>query len=497
MSSSTFLTLMAFVIYLAMMLFIGFVTMKKTHNLNDYFLGGRSLGPWFSALSAEASDMSSWLLMGVPGLVYFSGLKEAFWTVLGIGIGTYLNWLLVAKRLRTYSIKAGNAITIPEFLTNRFHDKSGIIKTLGAVLILFFFVIYTASGFVACGKLFHSVFGISYYTGLLIGIVVIVGYTLMGGYLAVVQTDFVQGMLMFFALGITVFLGLKTAGGATATSEGLKAFGQEFVTPFGGPKYGGLNLLSTLAWGLGYFGMPHILVRFMSIKGNKEIKVARRIAIVWVTIAMGFSLAIGLIGKLILPISYTSQAGAEAVFIDTIALLFPTFIAGLFLCAILAASMSTADSQLLVASSAFSEDIYHAFIHKNATDKEILVVSRLSVVAITLIAIFLAINPDSSVFDIVSYAWAGFGATFGPAVLASIFWKRATSKGVIACLISGGLTVILWKNLSGGIFDLYELLPGFIVASLALIIFSLLDKTKNTIMEKEYEDYKIALKTDL
>jgi sodium/proline symporter len=487
---------MAFVIYLSMMLFIGFVTMKKTRNMSDYFLGGRSVGPWLSALSAEASDMSSWLLMGVPGLVYFAGLKEAFWTVLGLSIGTYLNWLLVAKRLRIYSAKANNSITIPEFLTNRFHDKTGIIKSIGAVLILFFFVIYTASGFVACGKLFHSVFGISYYTGLLIGIIVILGYTLMGGYMAVVQTDFAQGMLMFFALGITVVLGFARTGGLSATAEGLKAFGSEFISPFGGEKYGAVNVISTLAWGLGYFGVPHILVRFMSISSNREIKIARKIAMVWVVIAMIFSMMIGLVGKLIFPSAYASQAAAEAIFIDTIKLMFPTFIAGIFLCAILAASMSTADSQLLVASSAFSEDLYHAFFRKEATDKEVLVVSRISVVAITIIAVFLALNPESSVFDIVSYAWAGFGATFGPAVLAAVFWKKATSKGIIACLLSGGITVVLWKNLSGGIFDVYEILPGFLVATFFLVLVSLLDKNRDPDMLREFDEYKAALKAD-
>jgi sodium/proline symporter len=496
MTYAKILTLLAFVIYLVAMLFIGFFMMKKTKNTGDYFLGGRNVGPWFSALSAEASDMSSWLLMGLPGVAYFSGMKEAFWTALGLGIGTYLNWLFVAKRLRTYTIKANNSITIPEFLANRFHDKSGIIKLVGSILILLFFVIYTASGFVACGKLFRSVFGISYYTGLLLGVAVILGYTLMGGYLAVVSTDFIQGLLMFVALGITLFLGISKAGGTAATIRGLKSFGDEFLTPTAGKPYGALNIVSTLAWGLGYFGMPHILVRFMSIKSNKDIKTARRISIVWVTISMACALAIGVVGKLIITPPYASQSAAESVFIDSASLLFPTFIAGIFLCAILAASMSTADSQLLVASSAFSEDIYRSFFHKEASDKEVLTVSRASVVVLTIIAIFLALNPDSSVFDIVSYAWAGFGATFGPAILASVFWRKATKRGIVAGMVSGGITVIIWKQLSFGIFNIYELLPGFIIACLFLILFSLTDKHPDPSIQTEYDEFLSALKTE-
>jgi sodium/proline symporter len=494
MTYTNLLTALAFIIYLVLMLIIGFVTMRKTKKTDDYFLGGRNVGPWFTALSAEASDMSSWLLMGLPGVAYFSGLKEAFWTALGLLIGTYLNWLFVAKRLRIYTIQAKNSITIPEFLSNRFHDKSGVIKAIGAVLIILFFVIYTASGFVACGKLFNSVFGMSYYSGLLLGVVVILGYTLMGGYLAVVSTDFLQGTLMFIALAITVFLGINHAGGASYSFESLKAMGSQFVNPFAGEKYGVMNAISTLAWGLGYFGMPHILVRFMSIKRNEDIKTARRISMVWVFIAMLCALIVGVVGKLIISPAYASQAAAESVFIDSAKLLFPTFIAGIFLCAILAASMSTADSQLLVASSAFSEDLYKTFIHKRASDKEVLMVSRISVIAITLIAIFLAMDQNSSVFRIVSYAWAGFGATFGPAILASVFWKKATRKGCIAAMISGGVTVIVWKQLHGGLFDLYELLPAFIIATLFLVVFSLLDKSDNSTVEAEFDQFQASLK---
>ncbi|MFA6776062.1 MAG: sodium/proline symporter PutP [Sphaerochaetaceae bacterium] len=494
MTYANLLTLLAFIIYLTLMLIIGFVTMKKTKKTDDYFLGGRSVGPWFTALSAEASDMSSWLLMGLPGVAYFTGLKEAFWTALGLLIGTYLNWLFVAKRLRIYTVQAKNSITIPEFLANRFHDKSGIIKSIGAVLIILFFVIYTASGFVACGKLFTSVFGMSYYTGLLLGVAVILGYTLMGGYRAVVSTDFIQGTLMFIALGITMFLGIRHAGGLPSTFSNLEAMGTQFVNPFSGEKYGIMNAISTLAWGLGYFGMPHILTRFMSIRRNEDIKTARHISMIWVSISMFCALIVGVVGKLIISPAYANQAAAESVFIDSAKLLFPTFIAGIFLCAILAASMSTADSQLLVASSAFAEDLYKTFVHKKASDKEVLMVSRISVIAITLIAIFLALDANSSVFRIVSYAWAGFGATFGPAILASVFWKKATRKGCIAAMISGGVTVIVWKQLEGGIFDLYELLPAFIIATLFLIIFSLCDKSDNSKVEAEFDQFQEILK---
>jgi len=495
MAYSNFMTTLAFIIYLSLMLVIGFLTMKKTKKTDDYFLGGRNVGPWFTALSAEASDMSSWLLMGLPGVAYFTGLKEAFWTAFGALVGTYLNWLFVAKRLRVYTIQAHNSITIPEFLSNRFHDKRGIIKAIGAVLIILFFVIYTASGFVACGKLFNSVFGMSYYTGLLLGVVVILSYTLMGGYLAVVSTDFVQGTLMFIALFITVLLAVGHAGGPHMVTVNLKAIGNQFVDPFAGKQYGFMNTISSLAWGLGYFGMPHILVRFMSIQNNKDIKTARRISIVWVSIAMICALIIGVVGKLLINPAYASQAAAEAVFIDSAKLLFPTFIAGIFLCAILAANMSTADSQLLVASSAFAEDLYKTFIRKKANDKEVLLVSRIAVIAITIIAIFLALDENSSVFKIVSYAWAGFGATFGPAILASVFWKKATRKGCIAGMISGGVTVIVWKQLQGGIFDLYELLPAFIIATVFLVVFSLCDKSDNSVIEKEFDLFTQTLKT--
>ena len=486
MTLDTMLTLLAFTIYLLAMLCIGFITMSGNKSSKDYFLGGHKAGPWLTALSAEASDMSSWLLMGVPGVAYMTGCKgEAFWTVLGLLAGTYLNWKIVAKRLRTYAIQAGDAITIPEFLSNRVHDTSGRIKAIGAVMIILFFVIYTASGFVACGKLFRSVFGMSYYTGLVIGILVIVGYTLTGGYMAVVTTDFIQGSLMFFALVVTMVLGFNEAGPRIGEV-------QDMLNPFVNADYDILSIISLMAWGLGYFGMPHILVRFMGIKSNEELPAARRIAMVWVTVSMAVAMVIGVLAHVTLPVQYASQTAAENAFIDQAKIFFPTFLAGVFLCAVLASSMSTADSQLLVASSAFAEDIYKTFIHKTASEKEVLAVSRIGIIAITVVAVFLALDPDSSVFSIVSYAWAGFGATFGPCILASIFWKRTSRRGIIAGMVAGGLTIILWRQLSGGLFDLYELLPGFIAGSIMLVLFSLSEKPDKQVME-EFEAFKASL----
>ena len=493
MNNYQLITALAFALYLGLMLTIGFFTFRKTKSTSDYFLGGRSIGPWFTALSAEASDMSGWLLMGLPGLAYFTGLQEAFWTAVGLLIGTYLNWLFVAKRMRKYSIHAKDAITIPEFLANRFHDKSKVLQTISSIIILLFFIVYTASGFLASAKLFTAVFGMNYYVALFLGVVVILGYTLLGGYLAVVATDFLQGSLMFVALVATGLIALFALGGPAHTFNELATFGEHFINPFvtpPGTTYGFLQILSALAWGLGYFGMPHILVRFMSIRSNKEVKTSRRIAMTWVTIAMAAALLVGVVGKqFLLPLTYKTQSAAESVFIASMQKIFPTFIAGFFLCAILAASMSTSDSQLLVASSAFSKDVYKAFIRKNASDKETLLVSRLTVIAITIIAIFLAMDPNSSIFDIVSYAWAGFGATFGPVIIASLFWRRASKNGAIAAMIGGGLTVIIWKQLSGGIFSIYELLPGFIIASICMVLFSLLEKHPDESVFKDFDAF--------
>jgi sodium/proline symporter len=471
-----------------MMLFIGWRTSKKTSDAKDFFIGARATGPWITAFSAEASDMSGWLLMGLPGVAYLGGMKEAFWTAAGLVIGTYLNWFFVAKRLRKYTIHAGDAITIPEFFTNRFKDKSRAIALVSVIFILIFFTVYTASGFMACADLFSSVFGIEYLYALILGAAIVLAYTILGGYLAVCSTDFVQGGLMFTALVVTAVISVLSMGGISDT---VAKIGVEFLNPFhNNPEqpFGAMDIISALSWGLGYFGMPHILVRFMGLRSNHDVKVSRRIAMVWVTIAFIGALLVGVLGRAYLA-SPLAAGAQETVFIVTIMQMYPPFIAGIFLCGILAAAMSTADSQLLVAASAFSRDVYMGFLNKKASEKQMLVMSRVVVLVIALIAIFLASNRNSSIFKMVSYAWAGFGATFGPLVLLSLFWKKTTRNGALAGLIAGGVTVIVWKQLSGGIFELYEIVPGFAVCLVTAMLVSLASRRSDPEVEAEYEAY--------
>ncbi len=490
MNLQTIARLIAFILYLGMMIYIGLRYMKKNNSSSDFFLGGRNVGPWMTALSAEASDMSGWLLMGLPGVAYLSGLKEAFWTAVGLEVGTYLNWLFVAKPLRKYTKACGDAITIPEFLTNRYKDKTHIISFISVIFIIIFFTIYTASGFVSCAKLINSVFGLPYKLSLFIGIVVILSYTLLGGFLAVCATDFVQGSLMFVVLIITTALMLIFLGGPAAANAKVSVYGAQFLNPFvkDGSGFGLMDIISSLAWGLGYFGMPHILVRFMGVKKSSDIKLSRRIAMVWVTLAFIASLLIGSLAKVYLTTTLVDGA-QETVIIETLKQMYPAFIGGIFLCAILAAAMSTADSQLLVAASAFSEDIY-AFLKKENNPKKTLYVSRITVFVIAIIAVFLSLDPSSSIFGLVSYAWAGFGATFGPLILLALFWRKGTSKGALAGIIIGGITVIVWHNLKGGLFNLYELLPGFLFCLIAAVVVSFFDKNKDSEMLKEFDAYK-------
>lgn len=452
-----------------------------------------------TALSAEASDMSGWLLMGLPGLAYLGGMKEAFWTALGLIIGTYLNWLIVAKPLRKCTIVYGDSITIPEFLTNRFRDKSRLLSTISVVLIIIFFTIYTASGFVACAKLFNSVFGMDYTMGLVIGMIVILVYTILGGYLAVCATDFVQGSLMFAALIVAGIVMTVTLGGPAEAARKVSEFGVRAMNgEFGdamqqkfsaNQNYSLMSIVSALAWGLGYFGMPHILVRFMGIRSNKEVALSRRIATVWVVIAFIGALLVGSLGTIYLP-QVLSPAAAETVFSTSIQKMFPAFIAGIFSCAILAAAMSTADSQLLVASSAFSRDIFKGLIKKEASEKQVLHMSRVTVCIIAAVAFVMALDENSSIFGLVSYAWAGFGATFGPLILLALFWRGATAKGAVAGLLAGGITVVVWHNLQGGIFAVYELLPAFLICLVTAIVVSLLDKNKDPQMIAEFDAYR-------
>lgn len=503
MTSQLIARILAFVLYLGFMIFIGLKYMKKNNSSGDFFLGGRKVGPWTTALSAEASDMSGWLLMGLPGLAYLGGIKEAFWTALGLAIGTYLNWLIVAKPLRKCTIAFGDSITIPEFLNNRFKDKSRILSTVSVIFIILFFTIYTASGFVACGKLFNSVFGLSYHTGLIIGIIVILSYTILGGYQAVCATDFIQGTLMFIALIIAGVIMTVALGGIDNTITKVTefstnamngSFGEVMKQKFSANQsYSIMSIISALAWSLGYFGMPHILVRFMGLRSNSEVKISRRIATIWVVIALAFAVIVGSFGTAFLQPNILDAATSETVFSIVIQKIFPAFIAGIFLCAILAAAMSTADSQLLVASSAFSRDIFKGLIKKDASEKQVLNVSRITVFVIAAIATLLALDSNSSIFGLVSYAWAGFGATFGPLILLALFWRKTTAKGAITGLIAGGVTVIVWHNLKGGLFDVYEILPAFIICLALTIIVSLFDKNKDSEMLAEYDTYK-ALK---
>ena len=489
----------AFVLYLGFMVVIGLRYMSKNNSALDFFLGGRKTGPWMTALSAEASDMSGWLLMGLPGLAYLGGMKEAFWTAAGLVVGTYLNWLIVAKPLRKCTIAFGDSITIPEFLTNRFKDKSHVLAAISVVFIALFFTIYTASGFVACAKLFNSVFELPYYAGLTIGLVVILSYTILGGYLAVCTTDFIQGTLMFIALIITTSVMIAVLGGPAQAFEKVNNFAARAMAgDFGdimkekfiaNQSYSAVSAISAAAWGLGYFGMPHILVRFMGIRSNTEIKLSRRIATVWVITAFVGAVVVGSTGTAYLS-GVLAPEMAETVFSASMQQMYPSFVAGLFLCAILAAAMSTADSQLLVASSAFSRDVYKGLLKKDAKEKEVLNVSRITVFIIAAVAFVIALNPKSSIFSLVSYAWAGFGAAFGPVILLALFWRGMTRNGALAGLIAGGVTVIAWHNLKGGIFNIYEILPGFFACLIFAVAFSLLQKNKDAEMLAEFDKYK-------
>lgn len=499
MTSQMIAYIIAFILYLGFMVFIGLRAMKKTNSASDFFIGGRNVGPVTTALSAEASDMSGWLLMGLPGLAYLGGMKEAFWTAVGLAIGTYLSWLIVAKPLRKCTIAFGDSITIPEFFTNRFKDKSHILSSITVIFNLLFFTIYVASGFVACAKLFNSVFGLEYHVGLVIGLIVILTYTIMGGYLAVCKTDFIQGTLMIIALIVTGIFIIISLGGispafAKAGEFSNKALSGEFGEDLknaitGNQSFGAMSILSSLVWGLGYFGMPHFIVRFMGIRSNKEVKISRIIAIVWVVIALGIAVLVGTLGAGFLTEPLT-VSGAETVFSVTMQKIFPAFIAGIFLCAILAAAMSTADSQLLVASSSFSQDIYKGLIKKDASEKEVLNVSRITVFIVAAIAFCLALDQTSSIFGLVSYAWAGFGGTLSPIILLALFWKGTTRNGALAGLITGGIAVILWHNLSGGIFNVYEILPAFLICGIVTFVVSLCQKNKDPEMLKDFETYK-------
>ena len=482
----------AFVIYLGIMIYVGLRNASKNNSSADFFLGGRKVGPWVTALSAEASDSSAWLLMGLPGLCYLGGVQESIWTAVGLIVGTYLSWLFVAKPLRKCSITFGDSITIPEFLSNRFKDKSHILSIVSVIFIVLFFTIYTASGFVACAKLFNSVFGLNYHAGLAIGLVVILCYTITGGYTAVCTTDFLQGSLIFIAFIVSTLIVVFSIGGVGDSIDVFKNFQELAGTEL--KAFDGMGIISALAWGLGYFGMPHIIVRFMGIRSNSEVGKARRIGIIWMIISYIGAILIGTLGTVYLKkfgITLDSVS-AETVFSETMKNMYPAFIAGIFLCAILAASMSTADSQLLAASSAVSQDIFKGLIKKNAEEKEVMIISRFTVFLIALIALLLSLNPKSSIFNLVSFAWSGFGGTFGPLILLSLYWKRTTAPGAIAGLICGGITDVVWHYIPASvakIFGLYEILPAFIVCLVVTVLVSLLTKPDAEVLTK-FEEYK-------
>ena len=492
MSSSQILIIISIVAYMAMVVGIGVYFSKQNQSSDDFYLGGRSLGPIVTAMSAEASDMSSWLLMGLPGLALICGTADPGWTAIGLAVGTYVNWLIVARRLRIYSHKAGNAITIPEFFKNRYNDSTNVLLGMSALVILVFFIPYTASGFSACGKLFSALFGIGYLPAMILSALVISLYTMLGGFLAASTTDLIQSIVMTIALVIVVLFGINVAGGMDMVLENARNIpGYLSMTMMGNSvsgettPYGTLTIFSTLAWGLGYFGMPHILLRFMAIRHEDEVTVARRIASIWVVISMSVAILIGVIGYSLslqgtVP-RYETTAQSERILIDIAGVLsregvIPALIAGVILAGILACTMSTADSQLLAASSSVSQNLMVDVIGMKLSDAQKVIAARLTVIGIALVAMVIAWNPDSSVFTIVSFAWAGFGASFGPVMLFSLFWRKTTRLGAIFGMLTGGVCVFVWKYMvrpMGGAWDLYELLPAFLLSCVVIVGVSL------------------------
>lgn len=505
MTGAQITMLAAMAAYLFLMVGIGIKLSEKNETMGDFYLGGRQLGPLVTAMSAEASDMSSYLLMGLPGLAYLSGTADVGWTVIGLAAGTYLNWLIVAKRLRRYTERTGS-ITLPEFFSNRWGDQRNVLTLIAAIWIIIFFVPYTASGFAACGKLFRSLFGMDYHAAMIISAIVIIFYTAMGGFLAASTTDFIQSIIMTLALAAILIFGFTQAGGVAAVLDnarslpGYLSLTQTYDPAAGQPlPYTFLTICSTLAWGLGYFGMPHILLRFMAIEDDSKLKLSRRVASVWVVISMAVAVLIGMVGLAMSKgglIPVLEGSASETVIVQISNLLSShgiaaALLAGVVLSGILASTMSTADSQLLAASSSVSNDILVKFFHIKIEKNKALLLSRLSLIIIAVIGIFLAWDPDSSVFGIVSFAWAGFGASFGPVVLLALFWKRSNKFGAIAGMLTGGIMVFVWKfaiRLQGGIWGIYELLPAFAVAILVNIAVSLLTPAPETSITDCYDE---------
>ncbi len=525
MDSNTLQILIAMIIYMAAVIGIGVIYAKRANkNSESYFLGGRSLGPWVTAMSAEASDMSGWLLMGLPGVAYWCGLAEAAWTAIGLAIGTYLNWLIVSKRLRRYSIRANNSITLPEFFSNRFRENKKVILLISASFILIFFTAYASSCFVTCGKLFSTLFGLDYKLMLLIGALFVLVYTVLGGFLAESASDFMQAIVMIIALGVIVTLGVVNAGGIGKIVDNAREI-PGFLEFFGiaspitnaegvqqvtngvaqfaqkASPYSFLTIASLMAWGLGYFGMPQVLLRFMAIRKENELKRSRRIAMVWVLISLAVAVFIGIIGRqLYMTGSLTdgellTKSASENIFINLSTSFLPPILAGFVMAGILAATISSSDSYLLIAASALSKNIFQGVIKKKATDKQVMLVSRITLLLLTIIGVLLALDENSIIFEIVSFAWAGFGATFGPLMLFSLFWKRVNRAGAIAGMISGGAMVFIWKLLiskAGGIFEIYELLPAFIFSCICIVVVSLLTKEPSDEIKEDFDAVKMG-----
>lgn len=512
--------MIAMLLYMAMVVVLG-VTFAKRANKNsgEFFLGGRSLGPWVTAMSAEASDMSGWLLMGLPGVAYWCGIADAAWTAIGLAVGTYINWLLVSRRLRRYSEKAGGAITLPEYFSNRFKEKNKLILSISAVFILIFFTVYAASCFVTCGKLFATLFGMPYVPMMIVGAVFVLIYTLVGGFLAESVSDFMQAIVMISALALTLIVATVAAGGPGAVIENAKDIpgffeffgiaspttdpetGKQLVDAAGAPlfgeagSYGFLTILSTLAWGLGYFGMPQVLLRFMAIREERELTRSRRIATVWVFISLTVAVIIGVVGRKLYPAALATSSEAESIFITISTNLFPPLIAGVVMAGILAATISSSDSYLLIAASALSKNLYQGVFRRGASDKTVMTVSRLTLLLIAVIAVFISLDENSVIFTIVSFAWAGFGATFGPIMLFSLFWKRTNRAGAIAGMVGGGCMVFFWKLVLrplGGVLNIYELLPAFLFSSLLIVVVSLLTAAPEKEIEEEFEEVRAA-----
>ncbi len=507
---STVYIIGAIALYLMGMVAVGAKFSKSSSDTSgSFYLGGRRLGPLVAAMSAEASDMSSWLLMGVPGLAYFTGIADASWTVIGLALGTYVNWLLVAKRLRRYSVIAGDSITVPEFFSRRYHDDKNSLRMIAAIVIIVFFVPYTASGFAAIGKLFNSLFGWDYTASMVVGAAIVVLYTVLGGFMAVSTTDFIQSVVMTIALVTVLIFGINTAGGWGAVCDNANSLaGYISLTSMTNimtkevTSYGLLTICSTMAWGLGYFGMPHILLRFMAIEDENKIALSRRIASVWVAIAMVVAIVIGIVGYGMSAngsiVTLETASSAESIIVKIADLLAThgvaaALLAGIILAGILASTMSTADSQLLAASSSVSEDLVKGFFGVKLTDKQTLVVARATVICISLLGVVLARNPESNVFRIVSFAWGGFGAAFGPAMLLALFWRRSNRQGTLAGMVAGGVMIFVWKFLLrplGGAWNIYELLPAFLISLAVNVIVSLATPAPDASVQAEFDAAK-------